>query len=79
MPVLGWDAHIVDAEIRHAYATLLACEPEDAVRAAMDRARQKYGDGVDFTAWDLRADPVPAGSGKTVRFACQRGELRRVG
>jgi hypothetical protein len=78
MPILGWDAHIGDDGIRHAYATLLACEPEDAVRVAMDRARQKYGD-VDFTGWDMRAEPVPAGSGATVRFTWHAGQLRRIG
>jgi len=77
-PVLGWDAHIGDSGIKHAHAFELHCQPEDAVRLAMARAREKYGGEQEWAVWGMRAEPVPATAGKPVSFSWQNGDLRRL-
>ena len=78
--VLGWDVHIGDAGTKHANAVELGGTPESAVTRAMERAVQKYGAALDWSAWAFRAEPVPKSAGAdVVRFRYEAGVLVRLG
>ena len=77
--VLGWDAHIGDAGLKHAHAVELGGTPESAVTRAMARAAEKYGP-QDRATWEFHAEPVPkTGGGDVVRFRHEAGGLVRLG
>lgn len=78
MNVLGWDCWGGDAGIRHANVVQLGVTPEEAMLRLLERAELKYGAGLEWGAWDLRAEPIPKTSGAdVVRFVWRDGALRR--